>query len=65
MSQIFKSLQDFSGRCAYTPAELTVTEFPAEHGFFVSEGEYCFRPDGGDGWDIETDGFGDDFSGGF
>ena len=36
MNQIFRTLQDVSGRRAYTPAELTVTEFLAEQGFVLT-----------------------------
>ena len=37
MNQIFRTLQNVSGSRAYTPAELTVTEFPAEQGFALTD----------------------------
>ena len=36
MNQIFRTLQNVLGSRAYTPAELTVTEFPAEQGFTLT-----------------------------
>lgn len=38
MNQIFRTLQNVSGSRAYTPAELTVTEFLAEQGFYGTDG---------------------------
>ena len=46
MNQIFRTLQNVSGRRAYTPAELTVTEFPAEQGFYDTN-DYVEPPGGG------------------
>ena len=60
MNQIFRTLQNVSGRRAYTPAELTVTEFPAEQGFALTDIDET--PDtGGGGGDPGDDGvFGED-----
>ena len=37
MNQIFRTLQNVLGSRAYTPAELTVTEFLAEQGFALTD----------------------------
>lgn len=60
MNQIFRTLQNVLGSRAYTPAELTVTKFPAEQGFALTDIDET--PDtGGGGGDPGDDGvFGDD-----
>ena len=51
MNQIFRTLQSVSGRCAYTSAELTVTEFPAEQGFYGTDDDvYTEGGAGGGEW---------------
>ena len=49
MNQIFRTLQNVLGRRAYTPAELTVTEFLAEQGFALTDIDE--PPDTGGGGD--------------
>ena len=51
MNQIFRTLQNVSGRCAYTSAELTVTEFPTEQGFYATnDDDYSEGAGGGGDW---------------
>ena len=54
MNQIFRTLQNVSGSRAYTSAELTVTEFPAEQGFALTDIDET--PDVGGGGDPGDDG---------
>ena len=58
MNQIFRTLQNVLGRRAYTPAELTVTEFLAEQGFYDTN-DRTEPPGGGGDWGGDGD-FGDD-----
>ena len=57
MKQIIRMLQKMGGGI-YTPAELTVTEFPAEQGFYDTN-DYVEPPGGGGDWGGDG-GFGED-----
>lgn len=51
MKQTFRKLQNLRGGGAYLPANLIVTEFPAEQGFYgTNDDDYTEGAGGGGEW---------------